>query len=329
MTMSFYCLNHPAQMLSYMNKHRSQFATRMDPALAVPPSVLLQTDDSGNLLDLKQNSGSNTSPTSSNSGGSLLSQDNTVGIIGGLSAKSTLKFLKKFVQWSSNDGEDCPPFVLCSDPVLSKELLSHEKSSSFSPVNKSKHFQMDHSQVVENLRHKRVFLEKSGASCIVMPCHISHSWHDEISRGSSVPVLHMGECVAKELKEAKLRPLEAGSPLRIGVLGTGATLKAGFYQQKLQNEGFEVVLPDKATMEHTVIPGIEALKRKDMEGAQNLVRISLQVLLLRAVSRVILASDCMLELLPPDDPLLKKCVDPMDALVRETIKLTQSGEKGT
>jgi aspartate/glutamate racemase len=46
----------------------------------------------------------------------------------------------------------------------------------------------------------------------------------------------MGESVARELKEAKLKPLEVGIHLRIGVLATNATLTAGFYQQKLHNE---------------------------------------------------------------------------------------------
>ncbi|KAL1169228.1 hypothetical protein V6Z11_A05G133400 [Gossypium hirsutum] len=133
----------------------------------------------------------------------------------------------------------------------------------------------------------------------------------------------MAECVARELKEAGLKPLEAGSPLRIGVLATDATLKAGFYQEKLQIEGFEVVMPDKATMEHAVIPAIDALNRKDMEGARNLLRIALQVLLVRAVNTVIIASDDMRDVLPRDDPLLKKCIDPMDALARSTIKWAQ------
>lgn len=83
-----------------------------------------------------------------------------------------------------------------------------------------------------------MFLEKSGACCILMPCHISHCWHDEIREGCSVPFLHVGECVANELKEAKLRPLEAGSPLRIGVLATDESLVARIYQEKLENEVF-------------------------------------------------------------------------------------------
>jgi len=84
------------------------------------------------------------------------------------------------------------------------------------------------------------------------------------------------------------------------------------------------VLPDKATMEHTVIPSIEAMKRKDMEGARNLLRIALQVLLVQAVNVVMLGSDEMRDLLPGDDPLLKKCVDPMDALARSAIKWAEN-----
>lgn len=91
-------------------------------------------------------------------------------------------------------------------------------------------------------------------------------------------------------------------------------------------QGFEVVLPDKATMEHTIIPAIEALNRKDIEGARNLLRIALQVLLVRAVNSVILASDEIKDLLPLDDPLLKKCIDPMDALARSTINWVQCAE---
>lgn len=80
-------------------------------------------------------------------------------------------------------------------------------------------------------------------------------------------------------------------------------------------------------MEHTVIPAVEALNRKDIEGAQNLLRISLQVLLVRAVNTIIIASDDMRDLLPPDDPLLKKCVDPMDALARSTVEFAKSVER--
>ncbi|CAK7356569.1 unnamed protein product [Dovyalis caffra] len=292
----FHTLN-PYHILGHVNTRRTLHKSRLQPVLAIPPSsILLQTDESDTFPDSKKGSGLRGRDSSH----SLLSQENTVGIIGGISVNSASNFLKKLVQGSSKEGKDCIPFVLCSDPVLNKELLSHEKNYFPSLSRQNESFPLDHSAIVENLRNKRVFLEKSGVRCI---------------------------CVARELKEAKLKPLEAGSPLRIGVLATNATLAAGFYQEKLRSQGFEVVLPDKATMEHTVIPAIEALDRKDMEGAQNLLRIALQVLLVRAVNTVILASDAMHDVLPQDDPLLKKCIDPMDALARSTIKWAQAAEK--
>ncbi|KAL0415324.1 UNVERIFIED_CONTAM: hypothetical protein Slati_3364300 [Sesamum latifolium] len=266
---------------------------KKNPALLrLPSSIIPPAEGSDNPAD---NNRSPLSNISSLDRSFSIHQDNSIGIIG--------------------------------DPSLTKEFLSLERSSSGFLSGKTEGLYTDHSLLVENLRRKRVFLENSGVCCTVMPCHILHSWHDEIKEGCSVPFLNVGECVAKELKEAKLRPLEAGSPPRIGVLATNGTLVARFYQEKLENEGFEVILPDKATVEHTVIPAVEALKRKDFEGAQNLFRIALQVLLVRAVNRVILASDELQELLPTDDPLWGKCINPMDALARSSIKYAQSARR--
>ncbi|XP_050134174.1 uncharacterized protein LOC126610219 isoform X3 [Malus sylvestris] len=319
--------NYPFYNLGFVNTHRTPYMTRLNPGQAKTPSpVLLHTDETGPFSEFKKGSGSSTALRNTAPRKSFPGLPNTVGIIGGLSVDSSVKFLRKLVNWSSRDGESFPPFVLCSDHVSNKELLSIERSSFPSVSSKSDGPEFNPTPIVEKLLCKRIFLEKSGARCIVMPCHISHSWHDEISKGCSVPFLHIGECVVKELKEAKLKPLEAGSPLRIGVLASHATLTAGFYQEKLQSEGFEVVLPDKVTMEYSVIPAIEALNRKDIEGAQNLLRIALQVLLARVVNSVILASDDMRGLLHLD-PLLKKCIDPMDALARSTISWAQSAKK--
>ncbi|XP_057967192.1 uncharacterized protein LOC131157224 [Malania oleifera] len=326
MTMSFpHTLNFTPVLVSDSNKNRTQYRARSNPHVAMKlSSVLVQTYENRNLPESKKISGSASAPTGCQTPISLHSRANTIGIIGGSSVFSTLIFLEKLAWWSSKGGEECLPFLVCSDPVLSRYLPYQNSRSSFGSKNAP--IQLNHSLMVDNLQRKRAFLEQSGASCIVMPCHLSHAWYGEISEGCSLPFLHVGECVARELKEAKLKPLEAGSSVRIGVLCSDATLIAGFYQEKLQNQGFEVVLPDKATMEHIVIPAMEALNRKDMEGARNLLRIALRVLLVRAVNRIILASDEMQGILPRGEPLLKKCINPMDSLARSTIKWAHSIE---
>lgn len=235
--MSFLTLHYTSHLLCHVDIHRHLYKTRLNPVLAIAPSsVLLHTNESEKFPESKKGSGSSTPYRSVDFAGSVVSQVNTVGIIGGVSVDSTLNFLRKLVKWSSKDGESCVPFVLCSDPVLNKEVFSHERSSFPYLSCKSDCTQLDPTPIVKSLQSKGAFLENSGARCIVMPCNVLHSWHDEVSKGCSVPFLHMGESVARELKEAKLKPPEAGSLLRIGVLATDATLKAGFYQEKLQNE---------------------------------------------------------------------------------------------
>lgn len=205
---------------------------------ATPPSSLILNADESGKFSKKLDSSNLVSGKVEESGAPFPTQGSSVGIIGGLSVDATLNFLSKLVELSSEDGRRTSsniPFVLCSDPVLNKELLSYERSCFV--ASKGESLKPDcYSQIVQSLRSKRVFLENSGAGCIVMPCNVSHSWYEQVSKGCSVTFLHMAECVAKELKEAKLKPLEAGSPLRIGVLATNATLAAGFYKEKLQNE---------------------------------------------------------------------------------------------
>ncbi|KAL5547959.1 hypothetical protein UlMin_003190 [Ulmus minor] len=310
-------------LLGLVTKNRTQYRTRSrsrsNQSVTVQlSSILVQTDENGNLPEPNKifTSGISQRPRTQVPN-QLFSQPNTIGILGGVSAFSTLIFLEKLVWWGSKSG-GCPPFVVCNDSGLHMELplfLSPFDSITTKSVSSSN---------IENLRRQRVFLENSGASCIVMPCHISHVWHDEISEGSSLPFLHVGESVAKELKEAKLKPLEVGSNVKIGVLASSAALGAGIYQEKLQNQGFEVVYPDKATMEHVVIPAIEAVKRRDIKGARNLLKIAVQILLVRAVNTVLLTADEMQGVIPHDDPLLLRCTDPMDALARSTIRWAKS-----
>lgn len=252
LTMSFQTLNYPSLTFCSANTPRNKYKSRSYQVQALPPSsVILNADESGKFSDNKKVHGSNLTSKKGESVTPLISEASSVGIIGGASVDATLKFLRKLVELSSSedkDGVNSLPFALCSDPLLNKELMSYEKSYFFSGRSKSESMNMDTSPIVHNIRNKRNFLEKSGACCIVMPCHISHSWYDEASQECSVPYLHMAECVASELKEAKLKPIEAGSPLRIGLLATNATLAAGFYQEKLQNQVCDLCILHLSTL---------------------------------------------------------------------------------
>ncbi|KAK7330136.1 hypothetical protein VNO77_24322 [Canavalia gladiata] len=315
--MSLQTLNHLPFLTGDAFGKRIQTRCRARSNLST--ALQLSSDESENYAEL------GTSLMRCQNSGSLLSQPNTVGVIGGVSVLSTLIFLEKLACWGSRNGKECPPFVVSSDPVLSKVVsLRSPFSSARSRIDNIK---LNQELVIENLRCKRNFLQQSGARGLAMPCHLSHAWHSEISKDSSLHFLHVGECVAMELKNAKLKPIHATGTVRIGLLTTDSIFVASYYQEKLQSQGFEVVLLDKATEEHVLVPAIESLYKKDIEGARNLLRIAIHVLLVRAVNVVILASDDLLGILPHNDPLLRKCIDPMDALARSTIHWAETTAK--
>jgi aspartate/glutamate racemase len=148
----------------------------------------------------------------------------TIGVMGA-SSSSSLRFVDKFVCWSTRDREEAHPFVICNDPLIKTELLSAEAQLTF-----------DCNIALGKLMQKRLFLEQSGACCIVMPCQFLQTWHDEISHDCSVPFLHIGDCVVKELKAAKLKPVEYGSNVRVGVLATDSMLATNCYPDKLESQ---------------------------------------------------------------------------------------------
>ena len=222
MRSSFNTLNCPQVHVRNVNKRRAHHKTRTDSSLAIQvSSTVLQTEEGGE------------STKSSQIPGSFLSGERCripVGIIGGVSVVSTLIFLEKLVWWSSRSGGESASFIVCNDPAITR-LLHPSPDSDTKGID---HY--DRYSVIENLRQKRVFLEQSGVRCIVMPCHVSHLWHREVSLGCSVPFLNIGDCVARELKEAKFRPLEAGSSVQIGVLANSSSSTAAFYKKKLQSQ---------------------------------------------------------------------------------------------
>ena len=80
-------------------------------------------------------------------------------------------------------------------------------------------------------------LKRAGADFVVIPCVSAHIFLDELKQGISLPVISILDVVADELR---------GDPrgiLKVGLLATSGTVKAGLFQRRLAECGIEVVLP--------------------------------------------------------------------------------------
>ncbi len=90
-------------------------------------------------------------------------------------------------------------------------------------------------------------LEMAGADFLVIGTNTMHKLAPKISAAISIPILHIADALAEEVKAAGLT--------RLGLLGTKPTMEMNFYRDKLTAHGLETLTPpedDRAEL-HRII----------------------------------------------------------------------------
>lgn len=81
-------------------------------------------------------------------------------------------------------------------------------------------------------------LEKGGAELIVLCTNTMHKVISSIEEAVSVPVLHIADATAKEIRANHLHT--------VGLLGTKYTMEQDFYKERFADSGIEVLIPEAA-----------------------------------------------------------------------------------
>src|SRR5579872_3519981 len=97
-------------------------------------------------------------------------------------------------------------------------------------------------------------LQRAGCGAIAIPCNTAHGWYDEMRAAANVPILHIVDAAAAELRRLAI------APGRIGVMGTQATLAMRLYQDRLAAEGWTCIVPEQDEMDRLVSPAIALVK---------------------------------------------------------------------
>jgi len=85
-------------------------------------------------------------------------------------------------------------------------------------------------------------LERGGADFLVLCTNTMHKMADEMQRGVSIPLLHIADATAAEVKGRGLS--------KVGLLGTRFTMEEDFYRGRLaERHGLEVLIPSEAERE--------------------------------------------------------------------------------
>ncbi len=159
----------------------------------------------------------------------------TIGLIGGMSWESSLEYyriINKTVKEKLGELHSCK-CIMYSVDFAEIERLQHEG---------------EWDQLTVQLIDIAGKLENAGAEILVICTNTMHKMADEIQQNIEIPVLHIVDATAEEIKKKKLRS--------VGLLGTRFTMEQDFYKGRLKEKhGIDVIVPDEREREivHTII----------------------------------------------------------------------------
>lgn len=152
----------------------------------------------------------------------------TIGLIGGMSWESTVTYyqvinetIKK--QLGGLHSAKCILYSVDFDEI--------EKYQSSGEWNKSAYVLTEAARA----------LERAGADFIVICTNTMHKVAPEISKKINIPILHIADMTAIELKKSNIK--------KVGLLGTKYTMQQEFYKNVLKSNGIDVMIPNCSDIE--------------------------------------------------------------------------------
>jgi aspartate racemase len=226
-------------------------------------------------------------------------EERVLGVLGGMGPLASAQFMVRLTQLTpAARDQDHIPAVLWSDPRVPDRTVGRLAGGA-DPLPWLL-------RGIEGLRH-------AGCGAIAIPCNTAHGWYDAMQAAAGVPILHIVDAAAAELRRIGVR---GGT---IGVMGTAATLAMRLYQDRLGALGWDCLVPDDAEMARRVSPAIALVKANRVAEAYGPLTEAARGLAARGAAAVVLGcTEIPLGIQagpPPDMPI----VDTIDGLARAAI----------
>src|SRR3954469_1048038 len=152
----------------------------------------------------------------------------TIGIIGGIGPESTVDYYQRIVAaWRERRPDGSYPLIVINSINLTKmvELLNRNELAELTR------------RLVEEVEK----LARAGADFGLFSSNTPHIVFDDIARQSSIPLISIVETTCAAAKKLGLK--------KLGLFGSGFTMKASFYPEVFAKAGMEVVSPSKEERE--------------------------------------------------------------------------------
>lgn len=214
---------------------------------------------------------------------------------------ATLDFLRKLiVNTPASCDQDHLPFLAFSVPQI-PDRTEAILAGSNAPLRAM-------TQVIRRL-------ERAGATHVVIPCNTAHFWFEELSATISIPILHIVDAVAEDMR----RQNRQDGP--VGLLATSGTLRGRIYQNRLKRHQIECRVPDR---QDEVMEAIRFAKAGQLLQAGRIFAQEASRLFASGCSTIILGCTEIPVALAEVGSCPDNCVDPTAALARKCIRYSSN-----
>jgi aspartate racemase len=190
-----------------------------------------------------------------------------LGILGGMGPAASAEFVTRLIkQTSATCDQEHIPFVLWNEPRI---------------PDRSAAMQAGNDDPLPWLEDGIQGLKASGCSRVVIPCNSAHFWYDELTK-LGVPIIHIVDSIANQLRGLHIENTT------IGIMGTQGTIEHGIYQDRLEQQGWRCIVPDRAEMDFFVQPAIDFIKAGKIAESQVLIMKVIDSLIDRGARAVVL-----------------------------------------
>jgi aspartate racemase len=224
-----------------------------------------------------------------------------LGVLGGMGPLASAHFMLRLTMLTpAAEDQDHIPTVLWSDPRVPDRTAARLGGGQ---------------DPLPWLMRGILGLKAAGCGAIAIPCNTAHGWFEPMALEAGVPMLHIVEAAASELRRI-------GVPRgKIGVMGTAGTLAMRLYQDRLGGQGWDIIEPGPLQMERLVTPAIASVKANRVAEAYEPLAKVVNSLAVRGAAAVVLGcTEMPLGIQAgPADMLQVPIVDTIDALARAAI----------
>lgn len=148
----------------------------------------------------------------------------TIGLIGGTSWHSTITYYR-----------------IINETIAKKLGGHHSAKIIMSSVNYESIAQLAHKNdwkgITTLLSNEAKKLETSGAAFFLICANTLHKVADDVSAAVNIPLLHIAEATAQEIKTKKFK--------KVGLMGTRFTMEDKSFLNRLSKHGLETIVPDE------------------------------------------------------------------------------------